>query len=138
MRMVAMDMFMASSAQSELFGSEGLVYMWDDHDYTGNNSGGRGPGREAALQSYHLAFPFYVTLPASTDATEGMTPEVDAKDKEADQEEEEKEEVSPYQAFTIGTMHFIVSDLRSEASGTSIYSPKQRLWLFNKIFDASS
>ena len=67
-----------------------------------------------------------------------MTSEVDAKDEEAEQEQEEEEEVSPYHAFTIGTVRFIVSDLRSEASGTSIYSPKQRSWIFNDISDAPS
>ena len=49
MRLMAVDMVMDRSVKSELFGLVGLVYMWDDHDYTGNTLGGGGGG---GMQGY--------------------------------------------------------------------------------------
>ena len=41
-----------------------------------------------------------------------------------------------YHAFTVGTVRFILTDLRSEANETSIYSKEQRDWLFNELSQA--
>lgn len=119
-RIEVIDRVLGSASQYELFSSTSFVCMWDDHDYLGNDSEGYEEGREAALESYTVGFPHYEPLPASIlDNTTG-TP------------------VSPYHAFTIGTVRFIISDLRSEATAVSIYSDTQREWLFEELRNSTA
>lgn len=117
MRLKAIDTVLGSASQADLFRSMGLVYMWDDHDWLGNDSTGAGVGREAALESYSLAFPHYSPLPAALNSSNS--------------------EVSPYHAFTVGSVRFIVTDLRSEATEESIYSVEQKHWLFAELSNSS-
>lgn len=111
LRISAIDRVMGSPTQARLYSSAALAYMWDDHDWLGNDSEGEGEGREAALRSYQLAFPYYTPLPDNS-----STPLP-----------------SPYHAFTIGTVRFVLMDLRSQASDTSIYSQEQKDWLFREL-----
>lgn len=78
----------ASPAQAALFRSVPLAYVWDDHDYGPNNSSRQAPGKNAAQQTYRAYVPHY-TLPAG----EASAP--------------------IYQAFTIGRVRFLLTDLRS-------------------------
>jgi hypothetical protein len=110
-RLEAIDRVMGSPTQAGMHSSTGACMIWDDHDWLGNDSLGYDAGREAALESYSLAFPYYEPLPSANQ--------------------------SVYQAFTIGTVRFIISDLRSESSRFSIYSPEQKAWLFNEIAQAN-
>lgn len=120
-RLTAIDMVMGSKTQAELWSSVGFTSMWDDHDWLGDESRGEGIGREAALESYRLAFPYRIPLPASlNNAYDGQ------------------KELPPYHAFTIGTVRFIISDLRSESSEEHMYSAEQKQWLFEEIANASS
>ena len=120
-RITEIDKVMGSKPQAELWSSVGFTVMWDDHDWLGDESRGEGIGREAALESYRLAFPYHGPLPASlNDAYSGQ------------------KELPPYHAFTIGTVRFIISDLRSESSDKHIYSEEQKQWLFQEIAGASS
>jgi alkaline phosphatase D len=50
-RLQALDRVMNSDTQRQLFSHRPMVYMWDDHDWLGNNAGGDPDelGREAAL-----------------------------------------------------------------------------------------
>jgi len=112
LRIGAFDKVMGSPTQAALLSKTGLVSQWDDHDFLGNESRGYCPlesmecqGRKAALSSYQIALPHYSPLPG--DAT--------------------------YQAFTIGTVRFIVSDLRSEQSEEAIYSEVQKAWLVDEL-----
>jgi alkaline phosphatase D len=73
-----------SDSQSALYRTTPLVYVWDDHDYGPNNSDRIAPGREAARRAYEDLVPHYPL---------GDGP--------------------IYQAFTIGRVRFIVTDLRS-------------------------
>jgi alkaline phosphatase D len=73
-----------SSSQSALYRSTPLVYVWDDHDYGPNDSDRIAPGREAARQVYDDLVPHY---PLSGGPI--------------------------YQAFTVGRVRFVVTDLRS-------------------------
>jgi uncharacterized membrane protein YhaH (DUF805 family) len=116
-RVQAIDKVLQSKPQAQLFSSTALAYIWDDHDYLGNDSEGEGAGRQAALESYRIAFPFYEPLPASLNST--------------------SKEVSPYHAFTIGTVRFVISDLRSESNADSIYSQEQKTWLYNEIANST-
>ena len=65
-----------------------IVYMWDDHDFGPNNSNSLSPSRSAAISSYKENVPHYPLA-----AGVGEQP--------------------IYQAFTIGRVRFIASDLRS-------------------------
>mmetsp|Transcript_25288 Transcript_25288/g.42002 ORF Transcript_25288/g.42002 Transcript_25288/m.42002 type:complete len:591 (-) Transcript_25288:327-2099(-) len=115
LRINAVDLVMGSDSQRELFSKVPLAYTWDDHDWLGNDSDrddGESGARNTALRSYQIAFPHHPL------AVEG-------------------EAVPIYHAFTIGTVRFIVSDLRSEATGSSIYSEEQRDWLYNELSQAA-
>ena len=68
------------------------------------------PGRDAALESYLQGFPYYPPLHSGNQ--------------------------SMYHAFTIGTVRFVLSDLRSESSETSMFSDEQKDWLFNEFSQA--
>jgi alkaline phosphatase D len=74
-----------------LFRRTPFVYMWDDHDYGPNDSDARSPGRAAAQRAYRAWAPHYA-LPAG-DGDHAI-----------------------YQAFTVGRVRFILTDLRSERS----------------------
>lgn len=114
LRINAVDLVLGSDSQRELYSKVPIAYTWDDHDWMGNDSGEREkePGaRETALKSYQIAFPHHAL------ALEG-------------------DAVPLYQAFTIGTVRFIISDLRSEANETNMYSTEQRDWLFNELSQA--
>jgi len=88
-----------------------LVYMWDDHDFLGNNrlgidstTGLVPESTTVAVESFRQAIPL---LPASPSKL--------------------------YHAFTVGTVRFVVSDLRSEASFDQMYSREQKDWFFGEI-----
>ncbi|MFB6232086.1 MAG: alkaline phosphatase [Salinibacter sp.] len=78
----------ASPRQSALFRSTALAYVWDDHDYGPNNSSRQAPGQRVAQQVYREYVPHYDL--ARDDTTQPI-----------------------YQAFTIGRVRFLLTDLRS-------------------------
>ena len=132
-RVEEIDTVLASQKQRSLWSNIPIAYMWDDHDWLDNNSGGdpSQPGFDAALRSYTLAFPHYEPLPSKEWNSKmyqnnNMTSTVPALDSEPTT-------VGMYHAFTIGTVRFIVSDLRSEATNGHIYSSIQRDWLFEEL-----
>jgi hypothetical protein len=65
-----------------------LAYIWDDHDYCGDNTGSSAIGRTNARLAYQEYVPHYPLAFGSGN-------------------------VPIYQSFTIGRIHFILSDLRS-------------------------
>ena len=67
------------------------------------------------LESYQILFPHYPLALAAGDSAATITP------------------IPPYHAFTVGTIRFIISDLRSEATDAHIYSDTQRQWLYNEL-----
>ena len=87
----------------------------DDHDFLGSDSDGieeHDGALETALQSYQLAFPHYPLAALGANSTSNDTIPVPT-----------------YHAFTIGTIRYIISDLRSEANADHIYSETQAKWL---------
>jgi phosphodiesterase/alkaline phosphatase D-like protein len=98
-----------------------FVYIWDDHDYGPNNSDAAAPGRTASRRAYREAIPHY-PLPAG----EGDQP--------------------IYQAFSVGTVRFIITDLRSERDdnwdrdnvGKSMMGQAQRQWFLDELLKAST
>jgi len=150
-RINAISTVLASSQQASLYRSTSLVSIWDDHDFLGNDANSESEfavgARSAALLSYQMAFPHYplpalvleghrnattTTTTTTTTSSTGSTSSSASTTSIADAEVP----VPIYQAFTIGTVRFIVSDLRSEATNTKMYSDNQRAWLQDELSKA--
>jgi phosphodiesterase/alkaline phosphatase D-like protein len=129
----------ASSSPARLFRSTALAYMWDDHDWLGNNAYGDSErqvgARETALRSYQVAFPHY---PLAALATATMNDTAAMNDTLYNETVEATiAPVSPYHAFTIGTIRFILTDLRSESTAMTMWSDAQRNWFFDELSHAA-
>jgi alkaline phosphatase D len=74
--------------QADLYRSTALAYVWDDHDYGPDNSSRLAPGRDVAQRVYREYVPHYDL------AREDL-------------------EYPIYQAFTVGRVRFLLTDLRS-------------------------
>ncbi len=109
---------LASPAQARLFRSTPVVYMWDDHDYGPNNSDMRAPGRDDARRAYQDIVPHY-----PLGLGEGDVPLA--------------------QAFTVGRVRFIVTDLRSNREPRQPWRPypsmmgaDQKAWFLDQLLQA--
>ena len=92
-----------------------LIYQWDDHDFGSNDSNRTSPSRDAALRNYREMVPHYP-----------LTVGVGTAHNSVDQ------------AFTVGRVRFILSDLRSERDpvGRRMMSAQQDAWLRAELFAA--
>jgi alkaline phosphatase D len=116
---MAYDEVLASPRQSLLYRSVPLVYVWDDHDFAGNNSNRRAPSHYAARYVYEEYVPHY-DMPAGVG------------------------DVPIYQSFVVGRVKFILTDLRSERDpvktpdgpGKSMLGAKQKRWFKNELLAA--
>ena len=99
-----------------------LAYIWDDHDYCGDNTGASATGRTNARRAYQEYVPHYPLAAGS-----GNNP--------------------IYQSFTIGRIHFILSDLRSMrgvgSTGSmdpnlSMMGPVQKQWFKDQCLYAKN
>ncbi len=130
-RVDAFDRVFASESASSLYTNVAFAYMWDDHDMCANNQNSECEKVAEARKAYQKVIPHY-ELPAAS------LPGAPAADAEG------LRDVSPYQAFTIGSVRFIITDLRSEAQKStdefagSIYSDAQREWLYAELANATS
>ena len=97
----------------------GMAYMWDDHDYSGNDSNRTNIGRAASRQVYRERFPHYATPAGNGDN-------------------------AIYQTFSVGRVKYILTDLRSErdpigntdnASKTHL-GIEQKAWFKQRLLDA--
>ncbi|KAL7551286.1 hypothetical protein ACHAWF_014464 [Thalassiosira exigua] len=118
-RLTAYDKVMGSPSQRLLYSRTIFAYMWDDHDWLGNDEDGNNY-EEAALaarRGYSLGIPHYDLGSKSSDPASA----------------------AKYQAFTIGTVRFVITDLRSESIRSSeyyggrIYGKEQKEWLFDEF-----
>jgi alkaline phosphatase D len=91
----------ASPRQAALYRSVPLAYVWDDHDYGPNNSSRAAPGQNAAQRVYREYVPHYPLAEADADAP-------------------------IHQAFTIGRVRFLVTDLRSARTENGRLAPAER------------
>lgn len=108
-RIQAFDRTLGSDKQRNLYANVPIVYMWDDHDYLGNNLGGLNAPEEnvqAALEQYRSSMPYYSPLVSDT---------------------------ANYHAFTIGRIRFVICDTRSELNGNQIISEEQELWIMDEL-----
>jgi len=114
-----MDLTLTTPAQSALYRSLPIAYVWDDHDYGANDADGNSPSRQAAMESYREFVPSY-ELGGSESAV--------------------------YQAYTIGRVRFILTDARSarnldfdeEQGASSMFGAEQKAWFKDEIVEASS
>ena len=111
------DQILSHAVQGEFFRSLPMAYMWDDHDFAGNDSDTTATGRDAARAVYRERVPHYPIGP--TGGTLG-------------------------QAFTVGRVRFIMTDLRSAAmpAGTKESASKtklgaqQKTWFKQELINA--
>jgi hypothetical protein len=122
-RLEAYDRVMGSPSQRLLYMRTIFAYMYDDHDWLGNNQDSEDEAASSvAKRSYTLGIPHYPLGSSSSDAAD----------------------VAKYQAFTIGTVRFIITDLRSESYRSNeyfpgrMYSAEQKEWLFNELAQAAN
>ncbi|GEM_PF-1226886 len=96
-----------------------LAYVWDDHDFSGNDSNKNSTGRTASRQVYRERVPHYPLPAGGPDA-------------------------AIYQSFTVGRVKFILTDLRSERdsnsltdnSSKSMMGASQKQWFKNQLLAA--
>lgn len=116
----AVGRVLRSRRQSELYRSLPIAYMWDDHDFGPNDSDRTSPGREAARLTYQEMVPHYPLKAGSGN-------------------------VPIYQAFTMGRVRFIMTDLRSERdprgfgedAERTMMGVGQKAWFKQELLDAN-
>jgi phosphodiesterase/alkaline phosphatase D-like protein len=114
------DLNLTAPAQAALYAQAPVAYVWDDHDYGGNDADRSSPSRPAAMQVYRQMTPHY---PLVGDA-----------------------ETPIFQAFTVGRVRFVMTDNRSDRDPpddvggpyrTSL-GAKQREWLLGELARADN
>ena len=88
----AYDQVLGASRQHALYSNIPTMYVWDDHDFGGNDSDGTAASRPAAQAAYRDRVPHY-PLPSTNGAI--------------------------YQSWVVGRVRFIMTDLESNSSKTS-------------------
>jgi phosphodiesterase/alkaline phosphatase D-like protein len=109
----AYDQVLTAPAQARLYRSTPIAYVWDDHDYGSNNSNASSRSRAAARAVYQEAVPHYPLAAGAGD-------------------------VPIYQAFSIGRVRFIVTDLRSAKRPlrSTMLGSEQKRWLLGELLAA--
>lgn len=105
----AYDYMLTRPGQAAFYRSTPLAYVWDDHDYGPNDADSSAPGRAAVARAYR-----------------SVVPSADLVD-----------EVSIYQAFTIGRVRFVMTDARSQKTAETMLGDAQRAWLIDELTTAS-
>jgi prolyl oligopeptidase len=115
----AYDSVLASPSQSELYRNVPLAYVWDDHDFGGNNANRRSDTQEAARLTYEEFMPHY---PLVFDRSGPIA-----------------------QTFSVGRVKFILTDLRSDRDSVTnkddehktILGDKQKEWFKRELLEAN-
>jgi hypothetical protein len=111
------DEVLRHHAQSALFRSVPVAYMWDDHDFCGNDTDGTAIGRDAARAVYRERVPHYPIGAAGGTIA---------------------------QAFTVGRVRVIMTDQRSaamptaqrESAGKTRLGTAQKNWFKQELITA--
>lgn len=115
---VPLNTGMSTANQKAMYQTVPAAYVWDDHDFGGNNTDATMLGRLYARESYGLVIPSH-TLPSP---------------------------FGIYHTFDIGNVRFIMSDLRSirspnsmpDGRGKSMMGWTQRAWFLDLITQSAS
>lgn len=110
-----LDYTLARPAQAALWQNYPVVYVWDDHDYGGQDA--TSSSRPAAMESYRQYVPHY---PLASSVS------------------------SIFQAFSIGRVRILLTDTRSsrqaadddDNGSATMLGPKQKEWLKNELLEA--
>lgn len=97
--------------QAALYRQVPIGYVWDDHDYGGNDADASSPTRSAARTAYRQVVPHYPLV--------------------------EPEDGPIQQAFTIGRVRFVMTDTRSERTAASMLGDEQEQWLIEELTTAA-
>ena len=116
----AWDTTLSSTTQGALYRNVPLAYIYDDHDFGPNDADKRSPARPASRTIYREYSPHYPLPAGGGDA-------------------------AIYQAFTVGRVRFILTDLRSErdtektpdSPAKSMMGAAQKEWFKRELLDAS-
>lgn len=107
---LAYDRFLTAPAQAALYRSTPVAYVWDDHDYSGNDGDASAASRPAARSAYERAVPHY---------------ELDSP-------------TTINQAFSIGTVRMVLLDTRSARQpGVTMLGEDQLDWLRNELLTSA-
>ncbi len=112
-----LDLTLSRPAQAALYRSTPVAYVWDDHDFGGNDSDPTVESAPAAQEAYRRYVPHYPLA--------GPTSPV-------------------YQAFTIGRVRFVLTDGRSgrtpasaaDDAAKTMLGVDQKAWLKQQLLDA--
>jgi prolyl oligopeptidase len=115
----AYDSVLASPQQSELYRNVPLAYIWDDHDFGGNNANRRSDSHEAARLTYEEFMPHH---PLVFDRSGPIS-----------------------QTFSVGRVKFILTDLRSDRDSVTnkddehktVMGDKQKAWFKKELLEAN-
>ena len=115
----AFDRVLASPRQSALYRAVPVAYVWDDHDFAGNDSDRSARGREAARLVYRELVPHYPLAQSAADAP-------------------------IHQAFVLGRVLFVMTDSRSERTAhlrpdgprKTMLGDAQKAWLLERLSEA--
>jgi hypothetical protein len=105
-----LDAVLTSPSQAALARAVPQAYVWDDHDYGPSDADASARGRSAARAAYRAAVPHGPML-------DGDAP--------------------IQQAFTVGRVRFVMTDLRSERTTASMLGDEQRAWLLDELRTSS-
>jgi alkaline phosphatase D len=113
------DFVLAARTQAALYREVPFVYMWDDHDFGGNNSNAEADVHEAARLTYQEYVPHYPLA-----AGKGNVP--------------------IHHAFSVGRVRFIATDLRSSRTPImaadnpykTMLGPEQKEWFKRELLAA--
>ena len=101
------DLTLRQPAQSALYRSTPIAYVWDDHDYGPNDADSFSRSRAAAMDAYRANVPSYELAGAYT---------------------------SLYQSFDVGRVRFLITDARSSREpGETMLGPQQLDWLLDQL-----
>jgi prolyl oligopeptidase len=115
----AYDLVLSSPEQGDLYRHIPFVYIWDDHDFGGNNSNRKVSSHEAARLTYEEYVPHFPLASGDGD-------------------------VPIYQTFSVGRAKFILTDLRSErdearkrdTAEKTMMGAKQKRWFKEQLLSA--
>lgn len=114
----AYNRHLSAPSLSTMLNTVPLIYQWDDHDYGKNDSNRTSNSRQASLKNYLEFIPHY-PLTVTDEETSSVGAPTD-------------------QAFTVGRVRFILSDLRSRRDRETrrMMSAGQDAWLRAQLLDA--
>jgi hypothetical protein len=106
------DANLSSPSQSALYASTPFVYVWDDHDFGGNDANSTAAAKPATMAIYRQFVPHYPLRGG--------------------------DESPIFQTFTVGDVRFILTDPRSAReppgdSPRSMLGEEQRRWLLREL-----